>query len=527
MRPPGSALTVSFALLVSFSEVCQGKPQSSQSTSPLGSRNDSTIISLLQQSHDLNPQWPARMRLSLLARQTQMVSSLRADLGRAWANELFTLSLQSDGNERSRIQDAAVAILARLDPDRAIELLHSIDIGEPQGKGMLSPPSTQLAMQVFQTLVARDGVSALPELEQEAERLGIQGHYPYAALGQAAMQSVSKDWGSNKQHAVEVVQSVFEREFANYSQDARRGYFDDLEFGNMLRTVAGGLPQESVQPALRLVVKNLLGTDTKAYQFQGEVYTKDGEKARADNAIDAAILNLGTLVNRIDPELAQELEVTRPELKVGLEYAKDDRQRSGMFGPRARPQDSEAERRMDAVRLSRINAEAAIAKAEQLPKDANRASTILEVARGISGDHPERAAELITEAQEGQNEPSEEFQLDLISARAHVAASQGQRDELREVLLRGFDSANRITLKHQVERSYFIAGLGPLVQIGIQNEPDLTVAFLQNLQASPLKAELLLGAASALNMPVRLPLGSRQDKDSERPAQSSRIIPTP
>lgn len=519
MRSPLSVLCVSFALLFSFSELSQGKPQSSESTSPPGGRNDSTIISLLQQSHDLNPQLPARMRLSLLRRQAQMVSSLRADLGQEWANELLSLSLQTEGNERSWAQDGAMAILARLNPDRAVGLLHTMSVEEPGANGTASPLQRQLVGQVFQILVARDGVGALPVLEQEAERLGIQGRYPYAAIGQAAMQSVSKEWGSNKQHAVEVVQSVFERGFANYSQDARRGYFDDLEFGNMLRVVAGGLPQESVQPALRLLVKNLLATDTKAYQFQAEVYTKDGKKARADNAIDAAILNLGTLVNRIDPELAQELEITRPELKVGLQYARDDRLRSGMFGPRTRPADSEAETRRDALRLSHINAEAAIAKAEQLPKDINRASTILEVARGISGDNPERAAELIAEAEEGEKEPSEESQLDLISARAHVAASQGQRDELRELLLRGFASANRIILKHQVERSYFTPGLGGLVQIGIQIEPDLTVTFVQNLPASSLKAELLLGAASALNMRVRLPLGSRQKQGSERPAQ--------
>ena len=520
MRPPLSVLLVSFALLVSFSEVCQGKPQSSESTSPPRGKNDSTIISLLQQSHELNPQLPARMRLSLLRSQARMVSSLRADLGEEWANELFTFSFQTEGNERSSAQDTAMAILARLNPDRALGLLHTMSVEEPEAKGMPSPPQMQLVGQVFQILVARDGVSALPVLEQEAERLSIQAHYPYAAVGQAAMQAVSKEWGSNKQHAVEVVRSVFEREFANYSQDARRGYFDDLEFGNMLRVVAGGLPQESVQPALRLLVKNLLGTDTKRYQFQGEVYTKDGKKASVDNAIDAAILNLGMLINRLDPKLAQELEVTRPELKVGLEYANEDRERSGMLGPRTRPPDSEAETRMDAVRLSRINAEAAIAKAEQLPKDANRASTILEVARNISGDNPERAAELIAEAQEGEKGPSEEFQLDLISARAHVAASQGQRNELRELLLRGFDSANRIILKQQqVERLYFVGALGGLVQIGIQNEPDLTVAFVQNLPASPLKAQLLFGAASALNMPGRLPLGSWQEQRSERPAQ--------
>ena len=118
--------------------------------------------------------------------------------------------------------------------------------------------------------------------------------------------------------------------------------------------VAGGI-QEAVRPALRLLVKNLLTTDTSKYRFQAGVYTNDGETAKVDNAIDAAILNLGGLINRIDPELAQELESTRPELQTALQYAKDGRQRTSAFGGKlwpqtvnGRPQDSNAENAMDA-----------------------------------------------------------------------------------------------------------------------------------------------------------------------------------
>jgi len=53
------------------------------------------IVGLLQQSHDLDQQLPVPMRLNMLTRQTQMVSRLRADLGREWANELFALSFQT------------------------------------------------------------------------------------------------------------------------------------------------------------------------------------------------------------------------------------------------------------------------------------------------------------------------------------------------------------------------------------------------------------------------------------------------
>ena len=112
---------------------------------------------------------------------------------------------------------------------------------------------------------------------------------------------------------------------------------DDFEFGKMLQHVAGGLPHESVQPALRLLVKNLLATDTSKYRFEGSVYTVDGKTAKVDNAIDAAILFMGGLIHRIDPELTHQLESMRPELQTALEYAQDDRRRLSFFNGTERP----------------------------------------------------------------------------------------------------------------------------------------------------------------------------------------------
>src|SRR5215472_2727311 len=114
MRPSVSALLVSFSLLISFSAAHQRKCESGV---PSSGDKDSTIVSLLQQSHELSQQAPLRMRLSLLRTQAQMASHLRPDLSREWANELFTLSSQVTGNEQSWAQDAAMAILARVDPD--------------------------------------------------------------------------------------------------------------------------------------------------------------------------------------------------------------------------------------------------------------------------------------------------------------------------------------------------------------------------------------------------------------------------
>ena len=190
-------------------------------------------------------------------------------------------------------------MLVRLDPDRALELLHSMSMEEPEASWDISPPKMELAQQVFQVSVERDGPSVLPQVEQEAEAMGEEGRYPYAALGYAAMQASSKDLGKDDQRAIQILQSVFDPAFARCSQSHRR-YLDDSEFGRMLDVLAGGLPFDSVQPALRLLVKNLLAMDTRKHQFAAEVHTADGKTAKADNAIDAAILVYGMLINR-DP----------------------------------------------------------------------------------------------------------------------------------------------------------------------------------------------------------------------------------
>jgi hypothetical protein len=511
MRRPLCTLLTSVVLFTSLLKAQESKPESPESGVLSKSGADATIIRLLQQSHDLGQQLPVPVRLmSLLPRQAEAISQLRPDLGREWASELFTLSSQAKGPQRTSAQNTAIGMLIRLDRDsgRALELLHTLNIEEPVPKWAPSPPEMGLVHQLFELLVQRDGVSALPVLEQEADRLGIQGYYPYAALGYAAMQATSKDWGNDNQHAIRVLQSVFEPAFARYSHGAH-SYYDDFEFGTMLKVFAGGLPFDSVQPAVRMLIKNLLATDTHTYQFVLEGYTSDGKAVKVHNTIDATILFFGSLINR-DLELAQQLESTRPELQGALEYTKEGSLRSMHFHfPWSTSRSAEQQSRIDAVSLSLVNPEAAIAKAEQLPDD-QRASTMLDIARNIAGDYPERAAELIAAIKGGNKPADDEMYVNLISAQAFVAVAQDKKDGLHELLQRGFESANHVILEQQRTGDiHFFKGLGPLNQIGIENDPDLTITFIESLSPSYLKADLLLAAASDLGTGARMPLRSR------------------
>ena len=84
------------------------QPQSSESGTISPGGADATIRKLLQQSHDLDQQLPVWDRATLLSRQTEMVSRLRPDLGRDWADELFRLSSQMKGeDQRSFAQNHA------------------------------------------------------------------------------------------------------------------------------------------------------------------------------------------------------------------------------------------------------------------------------------------------------------------------------------------------------------------------------------------------------------------------------------
>src|ERR1700741_3575748 len=95
MQRPLCAVLASFVIATTLAQAQEGNPQSSGSAEVSTSSAGTRIVSLLQQSHDLGQQLPLSMRLNMLRSQALMVCKLRADLGREWANELFTLSFQA------------------------------------------------------------------------------------------------------------------------------------------------------------------------------------------------------------------------------------------------------------------------------------------------------------------------------------------------------------------------------------------------------------------------------------------------
>jgi len=463
------------------------------------------IVILLQQSHELNRQFSLPAQYSLLRHQVELASQVQPELGRQWESELSLLAGQMKRPARSEAQDFAMTILARLDPEHAEELLRTMHLNDADKDEAPFQARSQLLRQLFQALVQRDGESALVTIEREASYIGSTDAYPYSAVGYATSSAVSKNWSDKKEHALQIEQSALERIFARYST-APHTYYGDIEFGEMLKALAGGLPADSVKPPLHFLVTNLLATDTSKYQYHAAVYTSDGQALRADNAIDAALLWFVQLISN-DSELTQQLESSRPQLRDALEAAKAGGVRSGNFGgsagrpkPASEGRISQAAR--DAMGLTHTNPDAAVARAEALPAGPERSRTLLQVARGISGSQPDRAAQLVAEVDGVIQADDDEMQLDMISVKASIAAAKGDQAQVKNLLRSGFELASRFI---SAQTRPFIDGMGGLVQLGIQNDPELTTAFFQRLPASEVKAHLLLTAAEGLNLRRRLP----------------------
>jgi hypothetical protein len=455
------------------------------------------IVTLLEQSHNLDQLVAPSQRLQLLGRQTEMVSRYRADLGGEWASELLELSHQQQGWSRGYAQQTALTALSRLDTNSALALLDRPDLEE-------SPPNSagfsvqgSLANRIFSTVIERDGLAALPLVEQAADRLGTKGHYPYGALGYAAMQAANPFWGNNQQRGVDILRLVLDPSFARYKQAPNR-FEDDVEFGTMLQVLAGGLPLEVVQPGLHEFVHRILAMDQSAHPLEVDVTTRDGRSVKSDNAIDATLTYFGALVNR-DQELVQHLVAARPSLQPGLEATKEANLQSIRFGPS-------------------FNHTGTLHRGSQNQTAGQRNNALLDAARNAAGEHPEKAAALIESVDLDTSSPDALLQLNLISAQVSVTASQAKTQELRALLERGFELATQVSDSAKGDApGHFTPGLAPMVQIGIQNQRELTLTFLQSYPPSGEKAELLLAAASALDMPVHLPIGSPQTSPIPKP----------
>jgi hypothetical protein len=509
MLRPFSAVVLVIALVTCLSVAQQQTtPQSPHAfpvptkISPSDPNQLQLVVDLLKESHDLLADLPLQTRLNLLISEAQTMSSTRPHLAREWAEELFALSLKAEDHERLSSQEHAVILMAGIDPERGRELLHSMpplkmDSEEEQ-------PKMLAAWTLFGGLAARDGIAVVPLLDQEAELLAREGHYPYTAMMKGAVEAGFQQRRQARFARVENEQALKDyRQFVQQQFDkiAARYYgstptfADDVEFGHAIQTAAHWVSQESVRSALRVTVKNFLSTTApKTLTGKLTLTTRDGRSFTADNSLDKALLPLTLFISGIDPELSAQLQSTRPQLKAASQMTKDAQHGSDITGTIMIP-DSNRNTLREAPLLANQNPDLAIAKLQQLPEGQDRTIAMLSVATTIAENDPQRADKLITDTPGYANDDYINSQRML--SRATVATKQRKLDEFQR-LFKEISDMYRLRDPRKTPAGLYLTALEGFVRLGAKDATDFTIDLVQKVPETEVKARLLWAAASAI-----------------------------
>ncbi len=473
--------------------------------------DDPLVLSLVQQSHELNAMAPVPLQISLLERQARLAARLSPELAANWATEMFQLATTPQG---ASAQMRAMDLIEQIDPDRALELLTQLSSLESDS---IFPAATTIRSRAFRAVAARDGEAALPKLRQQAERLGASGEYPYNAFAQGVMIMVTKfpDNDAGHQHAMELMGSAMQQMYDRYRRTPTHSMREFAEFSSVLLAADRvHVPKEKIRSVLRGFVDDVLAAGD-ATPFLATVTDKAGKTASVHTARDAILLRIGRVIEATDPEIAARVQAARPDLNAALPLTAS--QAAMTLGPVAHGMPNvDSETQVHAMNLARSNVEAAIARAKQSPDPNRRAATLLQLARDVAEENSQRATQIVTEIETGSPNPDPQLRLNLAATRLTIAAVTGDEQSANQLLRQACESARRQIAEMQQNGTILLAlsGLETMVEIGVQTDPAVTFDFIQGLPPSPLKASALLSAAEGLS--ARVPRPRRQHPSEPR-----------
>lgn len=141
---------------------------------------DALFRQTLEKSYTLARSLNGRAKVSMLSSQCSLASEAGLeDLQEQWCEELFRAAQDElPAESRAQPQSVAARSMASADPDRALELLRTIDAGD---SGSEFRGGT--ARLIFEAALAKKGLEVYPKLREVAGALGDAGAYPYVAVG--------------------------------------------------------------------------------------------------------------------------------------------------------------------------------------------------------------------------------------------------------------------------------------------------------------------------------------------------------
>ncbi|HLH06956.1 MAG TPA: hypothetical protein VKW78_06955 [Terriglobales bacterium] len=467
------------------------------------------ILDLLERSHAANDEVLPDQRVSLLARQINMITRLQPETGEKWAEELFQLAEdQADDQKRARMQMLAIQMVAPGDPEFGLKLLHQmkpVSAGSDPAALMASDPLSAAATEVFQSLARTKGESQIPRLRMEALRLAAESQYPYSAMAGVALETVRERRPGNIQSpdGPSVLEAIFDEAVGNYERSTAT-WTTNSDFARMVQRMAYHVPKDKVRHALELFVTNAQNVAPPS-GVSMTVNTGTGSTQITD-PLEIALFHYVSLLRQFDPELLNQIAESHPQVAQGLAGLANVRWTYGDSSIGS-PTDANQITRLRAQGMASWNPDNALALTQGITDPNMRAVTMGSVAEQVAADQPGKAMQLLDQAQKTAGDSQDlKTQLQLAASRADVAQSTNNSAMLRDALRQGFEVGDQLLRQEQDDNQTQVSWymLGSLVQTGIKSEPDLTLSYINSFSLPYVRAELLLDAAQALRFNRRI-----------------------
>lgn len=445
--------------------------------------------SILERAHvALGPLTPEE-HASLLGKLVRVASDYKSPRVGEWAEELFQTANQLSGEPRRRAQADAIESMTRLDQARAAAMLTQMDPDPPRDP---VHPGAQLRAQAAQRLIevvwGRFKEAGVPVIRQLANTLAQSGGYPFAAVGQVIQQLGTKNADLN--------QELFHDAFAAYQQQSSAEA--DIAFERFLGPINEVVNREQLKTAYHLLVRNL---ETHDSPFRGETVTSS-KGSVSISYFDTELFQLIPLIRKVDPEFAAEIQRDHPKIAQAQSVAGADTVHYQIAGAKPYTPPQEEQDLDRGVRMLQSSNDPAML-AQAMPDATQRAMVFANAAQQyVDRDHAQAVAYLHDgfALVDSVNDPGQKLRA-LVSV-AWSADAVNDQSIRRQAINEAFPIAERLARDEFDDQGRYKPGqgseaLGRLVMLGMETDPDATLARIDQVPIPILRAGLLLDAASS------------------------------
>ena len=444
---------------------------------------------ILDRAHMALAPLPPEERAPLLERLTAVASDYKSPHLQDWAEELFQSAAALSGNARRAAQSAAVRAMTQLDPARAASMLTQMDPDPPADKDHpVAPLRAWAAERLIEVIWSRFKDPGVPAIRQLAASLAQNGDYPYTGVGR-----VIRDLGP--QHA-EQQQALFADALGAYQQQSSASA--DSMFARFLSPLVGVIPNEQLKPAFHLVVRNL---EEHPSDYSGETINSS-QGSVSISYLDTQLFQFLPVLRRADPDFADEILRDRPQIAKAQQVAHAGTVRFSARGMRPRTESQEDQDLDRGLRLLHQSDDPKLL-AEAVPDTETRAQIFAQAAQSEHDRAPAEAEHHLQEAFDlAGNLDNPRQRLRALTSVAWSADALNNQQIRRQAIEQAFPIAERLVRDEFDDQGHFKPGeasesLGRLVTLGMENEPDATLAQIDAVPIPELKARLLIDAANA------------------------------